>query len=148
PTSDVTYDDEAGVDADADGDPRPIPRGELGIAGLHGRHHPQPGPPGPLGVVFVGLGIAKVHEEAIAEILRNVPLQALDHCSASTLVGAHDLPQVFGIELAREAGRIHQVAEQHGELTAFGFWDARFGWQRDPLRWLIVLDRRRRLSLD
>ena len=40
--------------------------------------------------------------------------------SAQVLVGAHDLAQVFRVELAGEAGGVHQVTEQHGELAAFG----------------------------
>ena len=47
-------------------------------------------------------------------------LKALDDLSTGSLVGAHHLPQIFGIELAGERGRIHQVTEQHGELAAFG----------------------------
>ena len=38
----------------------------------------MPGPYGALGVVFVRLGIAKVDEEAIAEILGDVTLEAGD----------------------------------------------------------------------
>ncbi len=35
-----------------------------------------------MGIVFMRLGIAKVDQDAIAEVLRNVPIQALDHCGA------------------------------------------------------------------
>ena len=66
------------------------------------------------------LGIAKIDQQAIAEILGDMPLKALDDLSTGSLVGAHHLPQIFGIELAGERGRIHQVTEQHGELAAFG----------------------------
>src|SRR5262249_18406079 len=47
-------------------------------------------------------------------------LEACDHFGAGLLIGPHDGAQVFGVELAREASRIHQVAEQHRELAAFG----------------------------
>ena len=88
--------------------------------------HPQPGPHGPLGVIFVRLGIAKVDQQAIAEVLGDMPLKALDHLGAGVLVGPHHLPQLFRVELAGERGRVHQVTEQHGELAAFGVgrrWD-------------------------
>ena len=66
------------------------------------------------------LRITKIDEQAVAEILGNMSLKALDDLSTGSLVGTHHLPQVFGIELAGERGRIHQVTEQHGELAAFG----------------------------
>ena len=66
------------------------------------------------------LGIAKIDQQAIAEILGDMPLKALDDLGTGGLIGAHHLPQIFGIELAGERGRIHQVTEQHGELAAFG----------------------------
>ena len=94
---------------------------------LHGLDHPKPGPHGALRIIFVRLGIAEVDEQAIAEILRNMAVKALDHLGTGVLIGAHDLAQVFGIELAGERGRVHQVTEQHGELTAFGLgagWSA------------------------
>ena len=66
------------------------------------------------------LGIAKIDQQTIAEILRDMPLKALDDLGTGGLLGTHHLPQIFGIELAGERGRIHQVTEQHGELPAFG----------------------------
>ena len=66
------------------------------------------------------LRIAKVHQQAIAEILGNMALEALDDLRAGLLVRSHDLPQVLGIEATGEGGRVYQVTEQHGELAAFG----------------------------
>ena len=86
---------------------------------------PRPGAHGPLGVVFMGLGIAKVHQQAIAEILRNIPVKALDDRGAGLLVGPHHLAQVFRVELPGQAGRVHQVTEQHRELAAFGLGQGR-----------------------
>ena len=42
----------------------------------HGVHHAQPGAHGPLGVIFVRLGVAEVDEQAIAEILGDMPRQS------------------------------------------------------------------------
>ena len=109
------------MDADADGDPHPMPLGELCVEGLHGRHHAKTRPHSPLGAVFMRLGIAKVDQQPIAEVLRNVPLQGLDHRGTRRLVGADDLAQVFGVELACQDCRVHQITEQHGELPALRF---------------------------
>ena len=46
---------------------------QAGIELAHGLHDPEPGPHGPLGVIFVRQGIAEVDEQAIAEILRDMP---------------------------------------------------------------------------
>src|SRR5262245_49955250 len=87
----------------------------------------------PLCIIFMCLGIAKIYQQAITEILGNMALEVLDDRSAGLLVRPHDLPQVFGIEAAGEGSRVYQVAEQHCELTAFG---ARWLWRR---RWAIYL---------
>ena len=65
------------------------------------------------------LRIAKVNQQAIAEILGNVALEALDDLDTGLLIGAHHFAVVFGIELTGEAGGIHQVTEQHRELAPF-----------------------------
>ena len=49
----------------------------------------------------------------------------------------YDLAEVFGVELAGEDGRVHQVTEQHRELAAFGLWGAGFGWRRGST-WRLV----------
>jgi len=64
-------------------------------------------------------GIAEVDQQAITEILRDMPLKASDHLGAGLLIGAHHLAQVFGVKLAGEYGRVHQVTEQHSKLTTF-----------------------------
>src|SRR5467141_1869289 len=74
------------MDAEARGDPHPVALLQVGVQGLHGPDNPEPGAHGALGVVFMGLGIAKVDEQAIAEILGNVPVHAFDHLSTGVLV--------------------------------------------------------------
>jgi hypothetical protein len=75
----------------------------------------------------MGIGVTEVDEQTIAQILRDMPLEAGDHLGAGVLIGPHHLAPVFGVELAGEHGRVHQVTEQDGELTAFGFWGPRLG---------------------
>src|SRR5262249_28320977 len=62
-----------------------------------------------------------VHQEAIAEILRDITAEALDHRGTGFMVGPHDLPQVLRIELDSESSRVHEIAEHHCKLTSFGF---------------------------
>src|SRR5215467_13776194 len=66
------------------------------------------------------LWITKIDQQPISEILRNVAAIALDHLRASGLIRTDDLPQVFGIKLAREHGGVREVAEHDGELAALG----------------------------
>jgi hypothetical protein len=82
-------------------------------------HHPQSRPHRPLRIIFVCPGIAKVDEQAIAEVLRNMPLKAGDHLGTDVLIGPHHLTQILRVELTGEHSRLHQVTKQHGELTAF-----------------------------
>ena len=99
---------------------------QVGIQPLHGVQDAQARAHGPLGVVFVGLGVAKVHQQPIAQILGDSPVKALEHLDASGLIGEHHLAEVFRVELTGEADRVHEVAEQHRELAPFGVG----GWQR------------------
>src|SRR5215475_14386546 len=95
----------------------------------HALDHPQSGPHGALGIVFMGLRIAKVDEEPIAEVLGDMSVKVLNDLSADSLVGPDDLSEVFGIELTGQSGRVHQVTKQHGELAAFGLTGCRWAWQ-------------------
>jgi hypothetical protein len=108
---------------------------QVGIQRPHGVEDAQASTDGPLGIVFVGLREAKVHQQAIAQILGDRPVKVLDDLDPGRLISQHHLAQVFGVELAGERGRLHQVAEQHGELAAFGFWGTSCGsW------WLSLCD--------
>jgi hypothetical protein len=57
------------------------------------------------------LRIPKVDEQAIAEILRDMPLEVGDHFGTDLLIGPHHLTPLFRVELAGERGRVHQIAE-------------------------------------
>jgi hypothetical protein len=81
---------------------------------------PQPGPHSPLGIIFVGCGIAEVHQQPIPQMLGNVSVIALDHVGAGCLIGAYYLAQLFRIKLLGECGGAHQVTEHHGELATLG----------------------------
>jgi hypothetical protein len=72
-----------------------------------------------LGVIFVRPRVAEVDQQAIAEILCNITLEAGDHLGAGLLIGPYHLAPLLRVQLAGERGRVHEVAEQHGELAAF-----------------------------
>ena len=86
----------------------------------HRLQHRQARVDRPPGVVLVRLGIAKVDQEPIPEVLRDIAVKALDYRGASLLVCSHHLAPVFRIKAPGQTGRVHQVTEQHGELTPFG----------------------------
>jgi len=72
-------------------------------------------------------GIAEVHQQPIAEILGDIPVKVLDDLSAGGLVCPHHLAPVFGVQLTGERRRVHEIAEQHGELAPLGCRSVRFG---------------------
>ena len=68
-------------------------------------------------------------EQAIAQILGQVALMALDHLHTGLVILLHDRTIVFGIELRREGSRTDEVTEHHRQLSAFGFctWSVKRG---------------------
>ena len=103
------------------------PHGELDAIGVptaysttYGLNNAEASMHRPVRIIFVGQGVAKVDQQAIAEILRDMALKAGDHLGAGVLVGPHHLAQVFWIELTGESGGVHQITEEDGELAAFG----------------------------
>jgi hypothetical protein len=69
--------------------------------GSHSLEHRQSGPHSPLRVVFVRQRIAKVDQQAIAQVLDNVPIKALDDWGTGGLVGAYRGAVVLWVELPR-----------------------------------------------
>jgi hypothetical protein len=86
---DLTHDHQPGVDPQTDGQLHAALLGETGIELSHGLDHPLASPHGPLGVIFVRLGIAEVDQQAIAQILSDMSLIAGDHLGAGGLIGLH-----------------------------------------------------------
>ena len=68
------------------------------------------------------LRIAKVDEQAIAQILGNMPVKALDDGRAGGLIGAHHLAEVFRVELPGEA--VESTRSQNSTVS----------WRRSPYR--------------
>ena len=80
----------------------------------------KPGAHRPLGLVLVRLRPAEIGQHAIAHVLGDMPVPALDHLGCSALVGADHRAHVLGIEPRRQLGRAHQIAEQHRQLPPLG----------------------------
>src|SRR5215471_18904289 len=83
---------------------------------------------GSLGIIFVRLGIAKIYEHTITQILGDMAIKALDDLSTGGVIGLNYFAQVFRVKLARERCRVHEVTEHDGELAAFGFRRSRATW--------------------
>jgi hypothetical protein len=81
-----------------------------------------------LGIIFMGLRVAKIDEETIPEELGDMPIVALNNVGTHPLIGTDHIAPVFRIELAGESGRVHEVTEHDGELAAFGVKCSRANW--------------------
>ena len=115
----LTHHHRTRVHPNAHGQSDPMLLFHAGGEGLHRLDHRQAGPHGALRVVFVRQRIAKVDQQAIAQVLRNVPVEALDDRGTGGLVGSHHGAVVLRVEVPGQRCRVHQVAEQDGELAAF-----------------------------
>ena len=97
-------DDEASVDADADTERYNLSAVDTPVEGLEAgddakaRVHRAPC------VVFVGLGVAEIDQDPVANILGYMTLEATDGIGAGFLVGADHVAQLLGIELFGERG--------------------------------------------
>jgi hypothetical protein len=102
--------------ADADADPKRLRRLEL----LGTANQSQAGPYRLRGVVLVRPRVAEVHQHPIAHVLGDEALEAGDRLGDAAMIDADDLTQVLGIQARRERRRADEIAEEHGELPAFG----------------------------
>src|SRR5262249_39578071 len=98
-----------------------------GLQPSHRLDHIQPGPYGLLSIILMGLGIAKVHEHAVAHILRYEPAKAIHDCGDSHLISCNDLPQGLGVHAGRECSRPDEVREHHRDLTTLGGIERPYG---------------------
>jgi hypothetical protein len=98
-----------GVDTEPHGQAHPVLLLQARIQRPQGLDHPEPAADGPLDRIFMGLGIAEVYQQAIAEVLGNVAVKALNDLGTGGLIGPHRGAEVFRIELARQHRRVHQV---------------------------------------
>ena len=65
----------------------------------HGIEDTQASPYGSLGIIFVCHGIAKIHQQSIAQQLGNIPVIAFDHCGTRLLIRPDNFSILFGVKL-------------------------------------------------
>ena len=99
------------------------------------RNNLQPRPHGPLRIVFMGDWIPEVDQQAVTQVLGNMPIVPTDHFGAGRLIRTHHLPQLFRVELRGERGRAHEVTEHHCQLATF-----RLGWVLGVGGWGLATD--------
>ena len=90
-------------------------------AGLQSGHRLdqlQPRPYSPLGIVLMGLRIAKVDQNAVAHVLRHEAAEAPHSLGDAFLIRRNDLAQVLRVHARRECCRTDEVREHHGDLAA------------------------------
>src|SRR5215813_4515932 len=83
----------------------------------HRSDHLQPRAHCSIGVILMGLGVAKVDEHAVAEIPRHEPPETSYGFSDALLIGRDDLAQVLRVHPGRERRRPNKVREHHRDLT-------------------------------
>jgi hypothetical protein len=93
-------------------------------------------------IVLMRERVAEVDHHTIAEVLRDVSVEALGGFDADRAILAQDGPQLFGIDTLREFGRADKIAEHHRELSAFaGVWLGRRGIRDEGCRGARVIGR-------
>jgi hypothetical protein len=80
----------------------------------------QPGPHRALGVVLVGLRIAKINECPVAHVFRHKPAEALYGLGDTLLIGRDDLAQILRVHAGGECCRTDKVTEHDRDLAALG----------------------------
>ena len=80
----------------------------------------QPGAQRALGIVFVRRRPAEIHQDAVAEVLRDETVVTLDHFTGDRLVITDQGAKVFRVQRFRHCRGPDQVAEHHGEVAALG----------------------------
>lgn len=73
-----------------------------------------------LSVVLVGVRVAEVDQQAIAEVLRDVATVTMDGNPGGFLVGAQHRGEHLGIEVLGEGGGVDDIAVKDGDLAALG----------------------------
>jgi hypothetical protein len=66
----------------------------------------------------MGERISEVGQEAMAQRLGDRPVEALDDLCTDLMISPDYLAELFGIELAGEAGGVYEITDHHSELAA------------------------------
>src|SRR5262245_51890272 len=115
----------------------------------HRSDHLQPRAHCSIGIILMGLGVAKVDKHAVAEIPRHEPPETSHGFSDAFLIGRDELSQVFRIHLSGECGRTNEVREHHRDLPALAsVRRSRYGRWRSPMATAgVIVSRSFRLAI-
>jgi hypothetical protein len=145
------HDDEARMHphTDGPGDPRRVC--ETGRLLPQRVHQPEASADGPLGIVVMGLRIAKVDDDLLTTILGDLALKLPDNVGTGLLIGTDDGIEVVWGEGFGEWGLGHEDTHQDGELSPFGVEHSRERPEGDLLSSRLVresrVDRERRQTI-
>jgi hypothetical protein len=70
----------------------------------------------------VGLGVAKINQDAIAHISGDEAPIAFNDKGSTPFKAQYQIPQVFRIHVRGHFGRTDDIAEQYGQVPTFSFW--------------------------
>jgi hypothetical protein len=79
--------------------------------------HIEDGETGARGVVVMGSGPAEVSHHAVAQIVRDVAIEAGNRFGGRAIIPRDRLAPFLGIELCGDRGRTGEVTEQHRQMT-------------------------------
>jgi hypothetical protein len=64
--------------------------------------------------------IAKIHQHAVAQVLRDIAVEPLHHLGTGLMVGMQHLTVLFRVWTFCRGYYTRQVAAEHGEVATFG----------------------------
>ena len=109
--------------ARVDADPcRELGTGSALVEFRYGVEYRQARTRGTFGVVVMCFGMAKIGHHAVAEVLGDVPAEALDGLRRCMMIPGDDFSPLFRIEMASYLGRADEIAEKHGQMPALALW--------------------------
>ena len=111
---------QTGMDADAHGQADVLARQQTRAVGDHRGHDGQAALDGAARVVFVRIGVTEIRQHPVAQVLRDMPVEARNHRAANRMVGVQDVAKVFRVEPGRQGRGADQVAEHHGQMAPLG----------------------------
>ena len=75
---------------------------------------------GSLSIVLMRTGIAEIGQYAVAPEIGKEAVKGQRDTGAGGLIGIDHGAHVLWIKPARQSSRAHQIADHHGQVTAFG----------------------------
>jgi hypothetical protein len=130
PAPHLAHHHRAGVDPHSGLQPHAVLGLEPGVEDLELAQDLAARPHRPLGVVLVGLRVAEVDQQPIAQVLGHLALAARDRLRGARVVGLHDPAVGLGGDPLRQRARADQIAEQDRQVPAL----AALGERRRRLR--------------